>query len=150
MTKLSSKTVKNFVDRSMGFPIVLPEVELRQVAGHWAAVFNQNRVAAATFRALFEAHVRYSGAQIQFIRGEMGLTQGGLAALMGLDSHVQVSRWEKKRQELARISPIHEANLRLVMRSHLGLKTFSIQEHLKLLAGGIKDPRGPLVVDATG
>jgi hypothetical protein len=53
--------------------------------------------------------------------------------------------------ELARVAGHWAAVFkRLVMRSHLGLKTFSIQEHLKLLAGGIKDPRGPLVVDATG
>jgi len=143
-----NKTAKNFEFLGLGFPVVFPSVELQWIADEWLPNINMRKVMDAAFEALIEHPAWLTGAQVAFVRKYMGLTQEAFARGLGLTTHVQVSRWEKRGQEVAGLSPAHEANLRVLMRGFLGLKTLTVQDHIRLLSGALMKPKGPIRLKA--
>lgn len=139
-----TKTAKNYEFLGLGFPVVFPTVELHFIAGEWLPSINMRKLMDTAFEALINHSAWLTGAQVAFIRKYMGLTQQEFAKGLGLTTHAQVSRWEKRGQDSAGLSPAHEANLRVLMRGFLGLDTLMVQEHIRLLSGALMEPKGPI------
>ncbi len=147
-TGKKKKIAKNYEFLGLGFPVVFPTVELRWIADEWLPNINMRKLMDSAFEALIDHPSWLTGAQVAFIRKYLSLTQEGLAKGLGLTTHAQVSRWEKKGHEAGGLSPSHEANLRVLMRGHLGLDTLLVQEHIRLLSGALMAPNGPIRLKA--
>jgi DNA-binding transcriptional regulator YiaG len=142
------KTAKNYEFLGLGFPVIFSAVELRWIADEWLPNINMRKLMDHAFETLIDHPAWLTGAQVAFIRKYMSLSQEDFAKGLGLTTHAQVSRWEKKGQDVAGLSPAHEANLRVLMRGFLGLDTLLVQEHIRLLSGALMDPKGPIRLKA--
>jgi len=148
MAKNGKKKAKNYEFSGLGFPVIFDSVELRFIAGEWLPNISMKTLEDSAFEALLELPARLSGAQVAFIRGYINMTQQEFATNLGLTTHAQVSRWEKNKQNVAGLSPAHEANLRVLMHSWLGRDMIAVQEHMRILSGALIEASGPIRLKA--
>jgi hypothetical protein len=110
-----AKTLRNYEDYSLGFPVTIEKAVFKKHGSDWYLDINSRHYQDTVFDLLLENHVPLNGAQISFIRKYMELTQKELATLLSLETHGRVSQWEKSDQEIPNIRPIYLQALRVQM-----------------------------------
>jgi len=104
-----------------------------------------NQLHRTIVAALITKHSGLTGAELRFIRTELGLTQAKLAAIVHRDA-LAISRWE--REEVKEIDANAETLIRLVAREQLQLEIYtSIVELAKWSVSSANNPQ--IIIDRT-
>lgn len=132
---MENKILKKFVYEGFGFPIALVNVPVRKIRGEWVPFINYNELAKSVLRVLCFFREPLTGNQIFFIRQQIGLTGQQLADMLGV-TQAAVSKWEKKKDEIAKIEPAIEFCLRFIALEHVDkggsstLQNLFLKKHL--------------------
>lgn len=121
----STKTIKNYVYKGLGFPILLEEVTMDKVRGKWLLKIDINKLAKVVFKALPSKPSGLTGAEIRFARTHLGMSKRGFAQHLNV-SHTAVNKWEQTLESKAHIDPLVEVALRAFLRLQVEEKNFSV------------------------
>lgn len=99
----------------LGFPIDLVGVKTRKFRGEVLPDINHREFEDQVFKALLWFPAHFSGAQLAFIRGYMGLSQKEFATTLGLKAHATISGWEGKENKATGMPITTEVIIRLIM-----------------------------------
>lgn len=117
---MKKKNAKNFKYEGFGFPVILEEVELREIDGQWVPKLDVRNVAEEVIKELPFQKERFSGAQIKFIRNYFEMSLRKFADEVVFESHTAVAKWEK---EINRMDINFEIMLRLYIHEKVSVKT---------------------------
>lgn len=145
---MKTKKAKNFVYEGLGFPVLFKEVAVKEVLGEMVPDVNHRHLQDEAFRSLLTARFKLSGAHLNFVRHYMGLKQDDLAQRLGLSGHSMISKWEKKRTAATGMTSAMEAGIRMLMCEYLNQPQIAVKEMVEILAGGLGNPKGPVLVAA--
>ena len=99
----------------LGFPIDLMGVKTRKFRGEILPDINHRELEDQVFKTLLRFPAHFSGAQLAFIRGYMGLSQKEFATTLGLKTHATISGWEGKENKATGMPITTEVIIRLIM-----------------------------------
>jgi len=99
----------------LGFPIDLMGVKTRKFRGEILPDINHRELEDQVFKTLLRLPAHFSGAQLAFIRGYMGLSQKEFATTLGLKAHATISGWEGKENKATGMPITTEVIIRLIM-----------------------------------
>ena len=99
----------------LGFPIDLKGVKTRKFRGEILPDINHRELEDQVFKTLLWLSAHFSGAQLSFIRGYMGLSQKEFATILGLKTHATISGWESKENKATGMPAATEVVIRLLM-----------------------------------
>ena len=108
------KTVKQMTYEGLGFPVVLQNVQMEQVAGEWLPKIDVEVLSEIVFRLLPTKSAKLTGSEIKFIRVYLDKSRLAFSELFRL-SHTAVAKWENAGNSPAPISPGQEMLLRLYL-----------------------------------
>ncbi len=145
---MKAKKAKNFVYEGLGFPIIFKEVAVKELLGELVPDVNHRHLQDEAFQALLTARFKLSGAHLNFIRHYMGLKQDEFARRLGLGGHSMISKWEKKKSAATGMTSAMEAGVRMLMCEYLNESQISVKDMVAILAGGLSNPKGPVLVAA--
>ncbi len=112
------KTLKKYQYEGFGFPIILENIPAKRVRGEWTPFINFVELAKHVLHILCFLQEPLTGNQVFFIRHQIRLTGQELADLLGV-TQAAVSKWEKKKNAIAKIEPAIEFCLRLIALKHV-------------------------------
>jgi DNA-binding XRE family transcriptional regulator len=115
---MKTKTVKNYVDHTLGFPVHLGTVTLVPFRDEWVPRINYNQVDLNVLAVLSHLSRPLTGAEIRFVRQYFKLTLAAFAAKFGV-SHVAVHKWEQHKDQPTGMQWSTEKDLRLFIQSKL-------------------------------
>lgn len=136
-----NKIFKKYIYEGFGFPVVLNNVPTKKIRGEWIPFINFVELAKSVLRVLCFIQEPLTGNQVFFIRHQIRLTGQELAGLLGV-TQAAISKWEKKKNEVAKIEPAIEFCLRFIALEHLddgSCDTFRKLFLSKHLLGDIKE-----------
>lgn len=118
----------------LGFPIILKGIETREFQGELIPVINHRELEDRVFKTLLYSPFHFSSAHLAFVRGYMGVSQKGFAAILGLSAHSTISGWESKGGKVSGMPQTTELVVRLLMADYIGDKKFaeSFKEYLSI------------------
>jgi DNA-binding transcriptional regulator YiaG len=90
------KIVNNYIYEGLGFPVELKKVEMISIAGDWAPKINVKKVADEVIEKLATQDARLTGNQVKFIRSYFSMSLREFGEKVAHESHMAVSKWEKK------------------------------------------------------
>lgn len=93
---MKTKIKKNYIYEGLGFPIQLDQVELVEIDGEWHPKVNVKKVADLVIRNLATQEGRLTGNQVKFIRSYFSMPLREFGEKVVHESHMAVSKWEKK------------------------------------------------------
>ncbi|HDV5785688.1 TPA: hypothetical protein RJD83_002664 [Legionella pneumophila] len=93
---MKSKIVKNYIYEGLGFPVELQEVELVCIDDEWHPKVDVQGVADEVIAKLAEQEARLTGNQVKFIRSYYSMPLREFGDKVVHESHMAVSKWEKK------------------------------------------------------
>jgi transcriptional regulator with XRE-family HTH domain len=134
---MTDKILKKYIYEGFGFPVVLCNIPTRQIRGEWVPFINYIELAKHVMRVLCFVQEPLTGNQVFFIRQQIRLTGQELARVLGI-TQAAISKWEKKKNEVAKIEPAIEFCLRFIALEHLdkggfdNLRKLFLQKHLLL------------------
>lgn len=99
----------------LGFPIDLQGVKTLKFRGETLPDINHRELEDMVFTTLLWLPAHFSGAQLSFIRGYMGLSQKEFANTLGLKTHSTISGWENKDNKATGMPGTTEVIIRLLM-----------------------------------
>ena len=111
----------------LGFPFDLEGVKTRKFRGEILPDVNHRELEDQVFKTLLWFHARFSGAQLAFIRGYMGLSQKEFATLLGLKTHATISGWEGKANKATGMLGTTEVVIRMLMAEFIRDDSFASQ-----------------------
>lgn len=111
----------------LGFPIDLEGVKTRKFRGDVLPDINHRELEDKVFKTLLWLPVHFSGAQLSFIRGYMGLSQKEFATILGLKTHATISGWEGKANKATGMQGTTEVVIRLLMAEFIKDSCFALQ-----------------------
>jgi len=97
---------------SLGFPVILQNVPMIEVRGIWTPNIDYNLLQKVVLCALANAPWPLTGNHVRFIRSWCGATQDQFGHIFGV-THTAVVKWEKAKNEVAKISLSTERDIRL-------------------------------------
>ena len=104
--------VPEYTDTGFGFPVIIQNVEMAQIAGETVALIDYKKLERLLIRSLPSKPARLSGAEIRFIRQYFGLTLEEFAKVFGV-THPAVKKWEASRNEPSCMATTTEMALRM-------------------------------------
>ncbi len=113
-----NKILKRYMYEGFGFPIILYNVPAKKIREEWTPFINFIELAKHVLRILCFIQEPLTGNQVFFIRHQIKLTGQELADLLGV-TQAAVSKWEKKKNTIAKIEPAIEFCLRLLALEYL-------------------------------
>lgn len=113
--------------KGLGFPIDLIGVKTLKFRGEILPDINHRELEDQVFNILLWHHALFSGAQLSFIRGYMGLSQKEFATLLGLKTHSTISGWESKENKATGMPRTTELVIRLFMAEFIKDDLFALQ-----------------------
>lgn len=111
----------------LGFPIDLTGVKTRKFRGEILPDINHRELEDQVFKTLLWLPAHFSGAQLSFIRGYMGLSQKEFATILGLKTHATISGWEGKENKATGMQGATEVVIRLLMAEFIKDDCFAPQ-----------------------
>lgn len=111
----------------LGFPIDLIGVRIRKFRGEILPNINHRELEDQVFKTLLWLPTHFSGAQLSFIRGYMGLSQKEFATTLGLKTHATISGWEGKVNKATGMQGTTEVVIRLLMAEFIKDVCFASQ-----------------------
>lgn len=130
-----NKILKKYIYCGFGFPVVLYNIPTKKVRGEWVPFINFIELAKHVMRTLCFIQEPLTGNQVFFIRQQIRLTGQELAKILGV-TQAAISKWEKKKNEIAKIEPAIEFCLRFIALEHLdkgksdNLRKLFLKKHL--------------------
>ncbi len=118
----------------LGFSVTLKRVETREFQGETIPVINHRELEDRVFRTLLYSPFHFSSAHLAFVRGYMGISQKGFAAILGLSAHSTISGWESKGDKASGMPQTTELVVRLLMADYIKDSKFaeSFKEYLSV------------------
>lgn len=107
-----------------GFPIILKGVKTREFRGEVLPDINHRKLEDQVFKTLLWLPAHFSGAQLSFVRGYMGLSQKEFATILGLKTHGTISGWESKENKATGMQGAVEVIIRLLMAEFIQEEDF--------------------------
>ena len=126
---------EDYVFTGFGFPVVLRGAPMVEFRGELVPDIDFVWLQSAVLDAMALKPGRLTGAEIKFIRTELGMTQSHFGTQFGV-SHARVSQWEKSGHVATAMSPACEEVIRLhIARNskHPKLKRF-VQTYDRIVA----------------
>ena len=115
---MMTKIVAKYIDRGLGFPVVLEHVPMVQVRGKWTPSINYTQLELAVLRQLAERSGRLTGQQVRFVRQHFAMTLQAFAARFGV-THVAVLKWEQRGNKPTGMTWSTEKDLRLFIHQQV-------------------------------
>jgi len=115
---MSNIILKEYVYEGLGFPVVLCNVPAKKVRGEWTPFINYEVLARNVLKFLCFLQEPLTGNQIFFIRQQLHFTGEKLAGLLGI-SQAAISKWEKRKDQIAKVEPCTEYCLRIIALEHI-------------------------------
>jgi hypothetical protein len=122
---MEKKTQKTFVDEGFGFKVRLFNVPMLKVRGVWTPNINYNELAKVVLLALCHKPARLTGAEVRFIRQQLGMTLQAFAVRFCV-SHVAVMKWERAGSKPTAMAWTTEKDLRLFVLTKFTSKPVEI------------------------
>lgn len=138
---MADKIFRKYVYEGFGFPLVLSNIPAKKIRGEWVPFINFVELAKHVLRSLCFLQEPLTGNQVFFIRHQIRFTGQELARLLGV-TQAAVSKWERRKNEVAKIEPAIEFCLRFIALEHLdeggsiSLQKLFLEKHL---LGDIKE-----------
>lgn len=122
---MERKIQKQFIDEGFGFKVRLWNVPMVKVRGAWTPEINYNELAKVVLLALCHKPARLTGAEVRFIRQQLGMTLQAFADRFCV-THVAVIKWEKTGNKPTPMAWTTEKDLRLFILSKFAAKPTEI------------------------
>lgn len=110
---MNKKRIKNYTYDGLGFPIILPSVEMIFFEDEWHPKIDVYDIANKAIHALVTQESRFTGNQVKFIRAYFSMTLRTFAREVVHESHTAVSKWENFCNKATNMDGNIEAMLRL-------------------------------------
>ena len=118
---METRVTHEYIDRGFGFPVVLEDVPMIKLRGHWTPRINFNSLAVEVLRCLVVLDGRLSGSQVKFVRLHFEMTLQGFASRFGV-THVAVLKWERTGSKPTGMGWSTEKDIRLFVSQKLDMK----------------------------
>jgi DNA-binding transcriptional regulator YiaG len=110
---MKTKIVKNYVYEGLGFPVELESTEMYFIDGDWHPKIDVQKVADDVIAKLAVQETRLTGHQVKFIRSYYSMPLREFGEKVVHESHMAVSKWEKKGDLSTNMNSNTEHELRL-------------------------------------
>ncbi len=120
---MKTKIVENYIYEGLGFPILLPTVEMIYFQNDWHYKVDVYGVADMALKALVTQESRLTGNQVRFARTYLSMPLRKFAKEVVHESHAAVSKWEKFGDKITNMDGNIEAMLRLYIYDRVCAKT---------------------------
>lgn len=130
---METRVQKQFIDKGFGFPVVLKNVPMIKVRGHWTPYIDYNRLAKDVLRALSTHESRLTGDEVRFVRHSFEMTLQQFAARFDV-SHPAVLKWERAGSDPTNMRWTTEKDLRMFIVDSLGANPRVLAETYRRLA----------------
>ncbi|MBU6382776.1 MAG: hypothetical protein KGR16_00455 [Verrucomicrobia bacterium] len=104
--------VEKFVYEGFGFPVILLHVPMKKIRGVEVPDINYNTLQMTLLDMLSHKPFPLTGNEIRFIRQSLKMTLVDFAKHFGV-THAAVIKWEKSKNQAAKITPSTELHIRL-------------------------------------
>lgn len=115
---MKKNIAKEFLYEGFGFPILLLNVPIREIRGVEVPDINYNNLQKTTLEELTRKPSPLTGNEVRFIRQYFELTLKDFAKRFGV-THPAVLKWEKSKNNVAKIMPSTELYIRLFILESL-------------------------------
>lgn len=113
-----TKIEKKFIYEGLGFPVVLHNAPMAWVRGAWVLDVDLNVLQRTVLLELAHHESDLTGDQIFFIRTFLGYSQMQFGEWLGV-THPAVVKWEKRKEQPAKINLNSQRDLRLLLLDQL-------------------------------
>jgi DNA-binding transcriptional regulator YiaG len=110
---MKTKIVDNYIYEGLGFPVELNKVEMISIDGDWAPKIDVKKVSDEVIEKLATQDARLTGNQVKFIRSYFSMSLREFGEKVAHESHMAVSKWEKKGGDPTKMNANTEHELRL-------------------------------------
>ena len=110
---MEKKIAAKYIYEGLGFPVELHHVEMVKTGKNWAPKIDVRKVARDVMKELPFQASRLTGAQIRFVRENLGMSLRDFASKVVHQSHMAVSKWEMFEQKSTNMDAATEVILRL-------------------------------------
>ena len=110
---MKTKMVQNYVYEGLGFPVELKEVEMVYFGDDWHPKVDVQKVSDEVIAELAVQEERLTGNQVKFIRSYYSMPLREFGEKVVHESHMAVSKWEKKGTLSTNMNSNTEHELRL-------------------------------------
>ena len=144
-----TKFEQEFVYYGLGFPVVLSNVPMIEIRGSWTPDIDYNLLQSVVLLSLSHKTSTLTGAELSFIRKYFRLTLKQFGKLFGV-SHAAVVKWEKAKQQSAKVQLTTEREIRLFILDKILAKSSEFRHaYRKLIEQEFKlKASKPIQVDA--
>ncbi len=120
-----TKVVKNHLYEGLGFSIELDEVEMRLIDSEWYPIVDVQKVSDEVIEKLAVQETRLTGNQVKFIRSYYSMPLREFGEKVVHESHMAVSKWEKRGDLSTNMNSNTEHELRLYIIEKMHSKSKS-------------------------
>ena len=124
---MKTRIVENFIYEGLGFPVELSQVEMICIANDWHPKIDVQKVADEVIAKLAVQESRLTGNQVKFIRSYYSMPLREFGEKVVHESHMAVSKWEKKGEMETNMNSNTEHELRLYIVEKLLSKSMVSQ-----------------------
>lgn len=111
---MNRKYMTQFTYTGLGFPIILPKVEMIFINDEWHPKLNIKKIAHEAAKMLINQKTRLTGNQIKFIRTYLDMSLRTFSLAMN-ESHMAIKKWEDFKNQ-----PTHmDKNIEIMLRLYL-------------------------------
>ena len=110
---MKTKIVSSYVYDGLGFPVELDEVEMVYLENEWHPKIDVQKIANDVITKLAVQEERLTGNQVKFIRSYYSMPLREFGDKVVHESHMAVSKWEKKGASPTNMNANTEHELRL-------------------------------------
>jgi transcriptional regulator with XRE-family HTH domain len=154
---MKREIAEKFEYNGLGFSIILLNVPVRNIRGVTVPDINYNILQRTVLVALSHKSSALTGNEIRFIRQSLEMTLSEFARHFGV-THPAVIKWEKTRDNFAKITPSTELYIRLYILEHLKTNNeqfrntfvaFDQNDRLKKIDGFIGRTAKPITIESS-
>ena len=120
---MKTKIAKNYVYDGLGFPVELDKVEMVYIENDWHPKIDVKKIADEVIEKLAVQEARLTGNQVKFIRTYYSMPLREFGEKVVHESHMAVSKWEKKESLPTNMNSNTEHELRLYIVERLFSKS---------------------------
>ena len=110
---MKTKIVNNYVYDGLGFPVDMKDVEMVYIENDWHPKIDVQKIADDVIAQLAVQEARLTGNQVRFIRSYYSMPLREFGEKVAHESHMAVSKWEKKGDFPTKMNANTEHELRL-------------------------------------
>ncbi len=146
---MEKKRVKKFTYEGLGFPITLIDVDVVKKRGVWTLAIDLNKFQKAVLLTLSHKRSALTGNEVYFIRTYFEMTSEDFGRQFGV-THPAVLKWERNKNQSAKMNPTTELCLRLLILEKLNINNRVFRDtfrefNMQTIA---KEQKAPLLKEA--